>query len=117
MEWHTPYRPLRGFLLIAVAVMTVGWTAAVRADTLLLQQVLPAGTAGAPFLLLDRTRISHVAVSKDTGQEHRLTVHLATEPPAELSFTCNDEAITRQVLDSLRRGAAATLDVTGRCRL
>jgi hypothetical protein len=88
-----------------------------RADTLLLQQNLPGDVAGTPFLLVDRSRISQVTVSKDTSLSHRLTIRLATEPPVELALTCNDEAITRQVLDALRRGGVATLDITGRCRL
>lgn len=89
----------------------------VLADTLLLQQNIPGNTAGTPFLLIDRTRISQVMVRKDTGLTHQVTIRLATEPPVEIALSCNDEAITRQLLEALRRGAAATLDVTGRCRL
>lgn len=97
---------------VLLAAPTVG-----RADTLLLQQNIPGDVAGTPFLLVDRGRISHVTVTKDTGLSHRVTLKLATEPPIELSLTCNDEAITRQVLDALRFGGVATLDITGRCRL
>ncbi len=101
---------------ITIAVF-LGAAATVRADALLLQQNLPGDMAGTPFLLVDRSRISHVGVTKDTSLNHRLTIRLATEPPVELSLSCNDEAITRQVLDALRSGGVATLDITGRCRL
>lgn len=83
----------------------------------MLQQNLPGDVAGTPFLLVDRNRISHVTVSKDTSLMHRVTIRLATEPPVEIGLTCNDEAITRQVLDALRAGGIAALDITGRCRL
>ncbi len=102
-------------LLVAAALLA--GTATARADTLLLQQSLPVDVAGTSFILVDRSWISHVMVSKDEGPSHRLTIRLASEPPVDLQLTCNDEAITRQVLDALRRGGAATLDVTGRCRL
>ena len=102
--------------IIALLSLVAGVTS-VRADTLLLQQIVPGNVAGAPFLLVDRGRISHVTVSKDTSLAHKLTIRLATEPPVELALTCNDEAITRQVLDALRLGGVATLDITGRCRL
>jgi len=107
---------MRRCLTIAMALLVAGVSAA-RADSLLLQQNLPGNVAGAPFLLLERDRISHVEVEKDTSLSHRLTIHLATDPPTVISLVCNDEAITRQVLDALRRGAAPTLDITGRCRL
>lgn len=103
-------------LLVALMLLGIG-ASAVLADTVLLQQSVPGNVAGTPFLLVDRGRVSHVTVTKDTSLEHRVTIRLATEPPVELSLTCNDEAITRQVLDSLRLGGVATLDITGRCRL
>lgn len=102
--------------LMIIGAALIG-SAAAQADTLLLQQMLPGDVAGTPFVLVDRSRISQVTVSKDTSLSHRLTIRLATEPPVEISLTCNDEAITRQVLDALRRGGVATLDITGRCRL
>lgn len=101
-------------LTVALAAAAPGWA---MADTLLLQQTVPANVAGTPFLLVDRSRISHVRVEKDTSLTHRVTIRLATEPPVEVQLTCNDEAITRQLLEALRRGGVATLDVTGRCRL
>ena len=103
-------------LLVALMLLGIGVSSAL-ADTVLLQQNVPGNAAGTPFLLLDRGRVSHVTVTKDTSLEHRVTIRLATEPPVELSLTCNDEAITRQVLDALRFGGVATLDITGRCRL
>ena len=104
------------FLVVALMLLGAGASSA-SADTLLLQQNLPGDVAGTPFVLVDRSRISQVTVSKDTSLSHRVTIRLATEPPVEISLTCNDEAITRQVLDALRRGGVATLDITGRCRL
>ena len=104
------------FLVVALMVLGAGASSA-AADTLLLQQNLPGDVAGTPFVLVDRNRISHVSVTKDASLAHRLTIRLATEPPVEIGLTCNDEAITRQVLDALRRGGVATLDITGRCRL
>lgn len=104
------------FLAIALIVLGVVASSA-RADSVLLQQNLPGDVAGTPFLLVDRNRIAHVTVAKAASLEHRLTIRLATEPPVELMLTCNDEAITRQVLDALRPGGVATVDITGRCRL
>jgi hypothetical protein len=110
-----PRAGLAGVLGLAAALVAAAATA--QADTLLLQQNLPGDVGGTPFLLVDRSRISHVTVTKETSLVHRLTIRLATEPPVEIGLTCNDEAITRQVLDALRRGGVATLDITGRCRL
>jgi hypothetical protein len=107
---------MRRKLLVALMVLGVGASNAL-ADTVLLQQNVPGNVAGTPFLLVDRGRVSHVTVTKDASLEHRVTIRLATEPPVELRLTCNDEAITRQVLDALRLGGVATLDITGRCRL
>jgi hypothetical protein len=103
--------------LLAVAVAVLGQPAAAQGDMLLLQQNVPGNVAGTPFLLIDRGRISHVTVRKDESLAHKVTIRLATEPPVELSLTCNDEAITRQLMDALRRGGVATLDITGRCKL
>ena len=103
-------------LMVALVLLGAG-AAGARADTLLLQHNVPGNVAGTPFLLLDRSRISHVSVTKDDSLVHTVTIRLATEPPVEIGLTCNDEAITRQVLDALRRGGVATLDITGRCRL
>lgn len=108
-------RLLLARLLVAAAL--VGSTAAARADTVLLQQMIPGDAAGTPFLLIERSRISHVTVTKDQSLVHRLTIRLATDPPVEIGLSCNDEAGTRQVLEALRRGGVATLDITGRCRL
>jgi hypothetical protein len=110
-----PRVALAGALGLVAALLAGQATA--QADTLLLQQNLPGDVAGTPFLLVDRSRISQVTVTKDTSLVHRLTIRLATEPPVEIGLSCNDEAITRQVLDALRRGGVATLDITGRCRL
>jgi hypothetical protein len=107
----------RTALVTAALLALLAAPATAAADTLLLQQNVPGNTAGTPFLLLDRGWISHVTVQKDTSLTHRVTIRIATEPPVELALTCNDEAITRQLLEALRRGATATLDVTGRCRL
>jgi len=101
--------------LLAVASAVPFGSAA--ADTLLLQQNLPGDVDGTPFLLIERSRISHVTVTKDENLVHRLTIRLATDPPVEIRLGCNDEAITRQVLDALRQGGVPTLDITGRCRL
>lgn len=109
------FRPLRSALL--AALLAIGPAATAMADQLLLQQILPVDQAGRAFLLVDRLRIGHVVATKESGQAHRITIHLATEPPVEIAFTCNDQAITTQVLQALRPGAIATLDVTGRCRL
>lgn len=103
--------------LMSTGLILAGNTAFAQADMVLLQQSLPGDAAGNPFLLVDRSRISHVTVTKEASLAHHLTIHLATEPPVEIELTCNDEAITRQVLDALRRGALTTLDLTGRCRL
>jgi len=102
---------------VAAAVLVGSPAVVARADTLLLQQMVPGDVAGTPFLLIERSRISHVTVTKDKSLVHRLTIRLATDPPVEIGLSCNDEAVTRQVLDALRRGGVATLDVTGRCRL
>lgn len=107
---------MRLCLMISMALLAAG-IATARADSLLLQQNLPGNVAGAPFLLIERDRISHVEVRKEASLSHTLTIHLATDPPAEISLACNDEAITRQLLEALRRGAVATLDITGRCQL
>jgi hypothetical protein len=107
---------MRRCLMIALALLGAAVSSA-RADTLLLQHNVPGNVAGTPFLLLDRSRISHVTATKDDSLVHKVTIRLATEPPVEIALTCNDEAITRQVLEALRRGAVATLDITGRCRL
>ena len=103
--------------VLAVAAAGLVAPTAAQADMLLLQQNVPGNVAGTPFLLVDRGRISHVTVRKDESLAHKITIRLATEPPVELSLTCNDEAITRQLMDALRRGGVATLDITGRCRL
>jgi hypothetical protein len=103
--------------LLAVAVAILGQPAVAQGDMLLLQQNVPGNVAGTPFLLIDRGRISHVTVRKDESLVHKVTIRLATEPPVELSLSCNDEAITRQLMDALRRGGVATLDITGRCKL
>lgn len=95
----------------------LGGAAIVRADTLLLQQSLPGGVAGTSFLLVDRGRIGHVTARRDETLAHKVTIWLATEPPVELSLACNDEAITRQLMEALRQGGVATLDITGRCSL
>lgn len=103
--------------VVGLASAIVAGVGTAQADTLLLQQNLPGDVGGTPFLLVDRSRISHVTVTKETSLVHHLSIRLATEPPIEISLTCNDEAITRQVLDALRQGGVATLDITGRCRL
>lgn len=108
---------LRRLGLCSVAVFLASGAGMALADSLLLQQTLPGNVAGKPFLLIDRARISHVVVSKDTSLRHQLSIRLATDPPASVELTCNDEAVTRQLLDALRQGALPTLDITGRCQL
>ena len=42
---------------------------------------------------------------------------LDAQPPVTLSLRCIDQAAARQLVDALRPGGPALLDVTGRCRL
>lgn len=110
------YRPIRDSLLTACLLVAAAGTA--MADQLLLHQSLAVDAPGRSFLLVERGRIGYVTASKAQDQAHRITIHLATEPPVELELTCNDAAITRQVLEALRQGApTTTIDLTGRCRL
>lgn len=109
------HRRICGSLGLVLLAGVTGSAAA--ADQLLLHQSLPVDEAGRSFVLVDRSRISHATAAKEGSQAHRITIRLATEPPVELVLTCNDAAITRQVLEALRQGATATLDLTGRCRL
>lgn len=93
-------------------------TGAVRAgDLLLLQQLVPGNQSGTVFLMLDRGRISRATATRSGTLEHTIEIRLATDPPETVTLRCNDEAITRQLLNTLRGSAESMLDVTGRCRL
>jgi hypothetical protein len=115
--------PMPGFRLPMVSLafslaVLPGASPPARADTLLLQQAVPADQAGTAFLLIDRARLVLVRARKEKGLEHTLEVTLTGEPaPVTVSLRCVDQAATRQVLDALRTPGLPLLDVTARCRL
>lgn len=88
-----------------------------HADTLVLEQIVPADAGGTAFLLIDRDRLALARVVKEKGTAHAVELTLATEPTITLSLHCSDQAAARQVLDALRAPGVRSLDVTSRCRL
>ena len=87
------------------------------ADTVVLQQSVLPDQTGLAYLMVDRDRVLFVEVRKAEGFEHTLEITVAAEPVVRLSPRCVDQAAARQVLDALRPGGAAVLDVSRRCRL
>jgi hypothetical protein len=87
------------------------------ADTVVLQQSVLPDQTGLAYLMVNRDRVLFVEVRRAEGFEHTLEITLAAEPVVRLSLRCVDQAAARQVLDALRPGGAAVLDVSGRCRL
>ncbi len=86
-------------------------------DLLLLQQNIPGNQSGTVFLMVDRGRISRATATRSGALEHTIEIRLATDPPETITLRCNDEAMTRQLLNALRVNAEPMLDLTGRCRL
>jgi hypothetical protein len=118
--WRQRFMTARTFRLAgasaSVASLLVA-TAARAQDTILLQQTLLPDESGIAFVLIDRTRLLVVRVKKEKGTAHVVEVTLAAEPPFTFSLRCVDQAAARQVVDALRAGGPAMLDVSGRCRL
>lgn len=103
--------------LAGLASLMIGNEGARAGDLLLLQQNIPGSQSGTVFLMLDRGRISRATATRAGALEHTIEIRLATDPPETITLRCNDEAITRQLLNALRGNAESVLDVTGRCRL
>jgi hypothetical protein len=105
--------------LVAVALLAgpVAAPPSHAADPVVFQQnVLPDQT-GVAYLMVNRDELLFAQVTKGEGYEHMVEVALAAEPVTRLKLRCFDQAAARQVLDALRPGGAAVLDVSGRCRL
>lgn len=109
-------RAALGLLCLGLAASPPATTAR-AGDLLLLQQLVPGNQSGTVFLMLDRGRISRATATRSGTLEHTIEIRLATDPPETVTLRCNDEAITRQLLNTLRGSAESMLDVTGRCRL
>lgn len=103
--------------LAGLAFLCASAGTALAGDLLLLQQSIPGNQSGTVFLMLDRGRISRATATRSGALEHTIEIRLATDPPETITLRCNDEAITRQLLNALRSNAESMLDVTGRCRL
>jgi hypothetical protein len=105
--------------LLAVALLAglAAAPASHAADTVVLQQNVLPDQAGVAYLMVDRDHLLFAQVTKEEGYEHVVEAALAAEPVVRLSLRCVDQAAARQVLDALRPGGAAVLDVSGRCRL
>jgi hypothetical protein len=101
---------------LALSCAVLSGSLPAQADTLLLQQAVPADQAGNAFLLIDRARLVLVQARKEKGLEHTLEITLTGEPPIEVSLRCVDQAAARQMLDALRTPGLPLLDVTARCR-
>ena len=86
-------------------------------DPLLLQQALLPDEAGTAFMMIDRDQVMLVRGKKTKGIAQVVDVLLNAEPPLTLELRCIDQAAASQVIEALRRGGPATLDVSGRCRL
>ena len=108
-------------LLRGSSTATLVWIAAAvpaRAqDAILLQQSLQPDESGLASVLIDRHRLLLVRTKKEKGAQHVVEVTLDAQPPVTLSLRCIDQAAARQLVDALRPGGPALLDVTGRCRL
>jgi hypothetical protein len=110
-------RAARGLLSLTLLGAVAQAGTARAGDLLLLQQLVPGNQSGTVFLMLDRGRISRATATRSGALEHTIEIRLATDPPETVTLRCNDEAITRQLLNTLRTSAESMLDVTGRCRL
>jgi hypothetical protein len=108
---------MRRFFAVALLAGLAAPPASHAADTVILQQNILPDQAGVAYLMIDRERLLFVEVTKAEGFEHTLEIALAAEPVVRISIRCIDQATARQVLDALRPGGAAVLDVSGRCRL
>ncbi|MFO1036021.1 MAG: hypothetical protein U1E45_04180 [Geminicoccaceae bacterium] len=84
---------------------------------LLLQQAVPANGAGTAYLMLERDRLITVRARKEKSGAYAIEITLAADPPIVQTIRCTDPAATRQIIDALRVGGEAVLDVTGRCEL
>lgn len=100
-------------LLISLAAAVPAWAQ----DAILLQQGLRPDEAGLASVLIDRHRLLLVRTKKEKGVQHVVEVTLEAQPPVTLSLRCIDQASARQLVDALRPGGPALLDLTGRCRL
>lgn len=85
-------------------------------DMLLLQQTVQPEEAASAYLQIDRERIAVAEARKDKQKAFVVQITLIGQPPIVLSVRCQDQAGARQLLDALRPGALANLDVSGRCR-
>lgn len=92
-------------------------TPAQARDPLLLLQTLLPDEAGTASLLIDRDRVLLVRGQQARGATQTVEVTLTAQPPATVEIRCIDQAAARQLIDALRLGGPATLDVSGRCRL
>lgn len=86
-------------------------------DPLLLRQALLPDEAGVAFMLIDRDQVMLVRGTKAKGIAQVVEVLMAAEPTLTLELRCIDQAAASQVMEALRPGGPATLDVSGRCRL
>lgn len=86
-------------------------------DLLLLQQTLLPDETGTASLLIDRDRILLVRGKKAKGAAQLVEVILTAQPLLTVELRCVDQAAARQLIDALRLGGPATLDVSGRCQL
>ena len=85
-------------------------------DMLLLQQTVQADEAAPVLLQIDRERVAVAEARKDQQKTYRVEVTLIGQPAIVLTVRCQDQGGARQLLDALRPGAMASLDVSGRCR-
>ncbi len=92
-------------------------TPAQARDPLLLLQTLLPDEAGTVSLLIDRDRVLLVRGKQAKGAAQMVEVTLTAQPPVTVEIRCVDQAAARQLIDALRLGGPATLDVSGRCRL
>jgi hypothetical protein len=114
LPWPLPMNRLAAVASVACLAAS---SASHAADPVVLQQAVLPDQTGLAYLAVDRDRVLFVEVRKEKGFEHTLEVALAAEPVVRLKLRCVDQAAARQVLDALRPGGAAVLDVSGRCRL
>ena len=106
-----------GAAAIALAAGQLAVAPAQAQDAVLLQQSLQPDEAGLASVLIDRHRLLLVRMKKEKGVQHVIEVVLDAQPPVTLSLRCIDQAAARQLVDALRPGGPAILDITGRCRL
>ena len=103
------------FLFVAALAFLVS-NGADAADSVLLQQTVQAEQAGRPWMMVDRAAVTSVVVEKGQDLGHRVSITFHPESRPRFIIQCNDPASSREVLDALRPGGPAFLDVTARCR-